>query len=173
MQAVQNERLENIRDERIAFLIVYKVESSVQNCAIALRILRQNCAFISWCCFLNWCIILMTGKEVIFMQRTRLEFLIEYLKQKNCLTEPESDIVKTWDTFNSWPFDVNAAEQKIFSNNAKYPDMYWSIMVTEAFTPRPYFLSTKDFLKNYLYKQLLWMALKVSYDAIVNGRLFA
>lgn len=49
--------------------------------------------------------------------------LIEYLRQKRCLTALEKDIMDTWNELQKSPFDMNSAENQVRSNDDQYPEI--------------------------------------------------
>lgn len=59
-----------------------------------------------------------------------IEGILEYLKHKGKLTELENDILLAVQTCQSSPFDSEAAKKKIMEFNAKYREVYRSILAT-------------------------------------------
>ena len=54
-------------------------------------------------------------------------FLIEYLRQKQHLTDLEKDILDTWNELQKNPFDRSAAQKQVIQNNAKHPEIFVAI----------------------------------------------
>lgn len=78
-----------------------------------------------------------------------VEFVLEYLKNKDDLTELESDILSTIKKYNETPFDRKGAEQKIIENNAKYKDIFVAISVMPGISVLPFHaVSDEDVLNN-------------------------
>ena len=103
------------------------------------------------------------------MDHRELEPIVEYLKQKNQLSPLESDIIETWETLVSQPFDANAAEQKIVSNNAKYPEIFITIAGMPNTVIKPFSEVTEEDIKYNLRNQLEQMVLKGALSSM-NGR---
>ncbi|MEI3050979.1 MAG: hypothetical protein V8T32_05710 [Ruminococcus bromii] len=59
-------------------------------------------------------------------------FLIEYLKQKQYLTDLEKDILDTWNELQKNPFDRSAAQKQVIQNNAKHPEIFVAIAALPA-----------------------------------------
>ncbi len=51
-------------------------------------------------------------------------FFIEYLKQKQYLTDLEKDILDTWNELQKNPIDCSAAQRQVLQNDAKYPEIF-------------------------------------------------
>ena len=65
-------------------------------------------------------------------------FLIEYLKQKQYLTDLEKDILDTWNELQKNPFDRSAAQKQVVQNNAKHPEIFVAIAALPATETRPF-----------------------------------
>ena len=52
-----------------------------------------------------------------------IQVVLEFLKQKDELSELEKDILSTIMKYIEIPFDRDGAERKIIENNAKYKDI--------------------------------------------------
>lgn len=100
------------------------------------------------------------------MDHKALESIVEYLKQKNQLSPLESDFIETWNALVSRPFDADAAEQKIVSNNAKYPEIFITIAGMPDTIIKPFSEVTEEDVKYNLRNQLKQMALKGSRGAL-------
>ena len=53
-------------------------------------------------------------------------FLIEYLRQKQYLTDLEKDILDTWNELQKNPFDRSAAQKQVIQNNAEIWPINWN-----------------------------------------------
>ena len=103
------------------------------------------------------------------MDHRELESIVEYLKQKDQLTPLESDFIETWNALISQPFDADAAEQRIISNNVKYPSIFITIAGMPKTIMKPFSEVTEEDIKINLYNQLVLMATTGLLGAI-NGR---
>ena len=65
------------------------------------------------------------------------ELMIEFLKQKQVITSLEKDILDTYHELQKSPFDTNSAEQKIFSNNIKYPQIALKVAALPSTVQKP------------------------------------
>ena len=83
-----------------------------------------------------------------------IEIVIEYLKLKNELSDLESDILSTFNTFVGVPFDRKKAEEKIFENNLKHVDILTSISNRPGIVHRAFSDSSDEEVKNNLRMQL-------------------
>lgn len=68
-----------------------------------------------------------------------MEGVLEYLKHKGKLTELENDILLATQICQSSPFDSEAAKKKIMEFNAKYREVYSSILATPGIKSKPLF----------------------------------
>ena len=87
-------------------------------------------------------------------------FLIEYLKQKQYLTDLEKDILDTWNELQKNPFDRSAAQKQVVQNNAKHPEIFVAIAALPATETRPFEQSTDSDIRYNLEKQLAALAAK-------------
>ena len=87
-------------------------------------------------------------------------FLIEYLKQKQYLTDLEKDILDTWNELQKNPFDRSAAQKQVVQNNAKHPEIFVAIAALPATETRPFELATDSDIRYNLEKQLAALAAK-------------
>ena len=87
-------------------------------------------------------------------------FLIEYLKQKQYLTDLEKDILDTWNELQKNPFDRSAAQKQVVQNNAKHPELFVAIAALPATETRPFEQATDSDIRYNLEKQLAALAAK-------------
>lgn len=87
-------------------------------------------------------------------------FLIEYLRQKQYLTDLEKDILETWDELQKNPFDRSAAQRQVIQNNAKHPEIFVAIAALPATETRPFEQATDSDIRYNLEKQLAALAAK-------------
>lgn len=87
-------------------------------------------------------------------------FLIEYLKQKQYLTDLEKDILDTWNELQKNPFDRSAAQKQVIQNNAKHPEIFVAIAALPATETRPFKQATDSDIRYNLEKQLAALAAK-------------
>ena len=64
-------------------------------------------------------------------------FFIEYLKQKQYLTDLEKDILDTWNELQKNPIDCSAAQRQVLQNDAKYPEIFFAIKSMPTTVLRP------------------------------------
>ena len=87
-------------------------------------------------------------------------FLIEYLKQKQYLTDLEKDILDTWNELQKNPFDRSAAQKQVVQNNAKHPEIFVAIAALPTTVVRPFDQVTESDIRYNLGKQLEALAVK-------------
>lgn len=87
-------------------------------------------------------------------------FLIEYLRQKQYLTDLEKDILDTWNELQKNPFDRSAAQKQVIQNNAKHPEIFVAITALPATETRPFEQATDSDIRYNLEKQLAALAAK-------------
>ena len=87
-------------------------------------------------------------------------FFIEYLKQKQYLTDLEKDILDTWNELQKNPFDRSAAQRQVIQNNAKHPEIFVAIAALPATETRPFEQATDSDIRYNLEKQLAALAAK-------------
>lgn len=68
--------------------------------------------------------------------------LIEYLGQKQCITDLEKDILSTWNELWKNPFDRNSAQMKVIQNNVKYPDVFVTVKALSTTIIQPFDYAT-------------------------------
>lgn len=95
--------------------------------------------------------------------------LIEYLRQRNELTDLERDILDTADEIQKTPFDRASAEWQAKKNNAKYPDMYGAIMALPNTTSIPWEQTTDKEVWSCLSHQLDCLIMKEA-EALNHGK---
>lgn len=87
-------------------------------------------------------------------------FLIEYLRQKQYLTDLEKDILDTWNELQKNPFDRSAAQKQVIQNNAKHPEIFVAIAALSATETRPFEQATDSDIRYNLENQLAALAAK-------------
>ena len=87
-------------------------------------------------------------------------FFIEYLKQKQYLTDLEKDILDTWNELQKNPFDRSAAQKQVIQNNAKHPEIFVAIAALPATETRPFEQATESDIRYNLENQLAALAAK-------------
>ena len=87
-------------------------------------------------------------------------FLIEYLRQKQYLTDLEKDILDTWNELQKNPFDRSAAQKQVIQNNAKHPEIFGAIAALPATETRPFEQATDSDIRYNLENQLAALAAK-------------
>ena len=87
-------------------------------------------------------------------------FLIEYLRQKQYLTDLEKDILDTWNELQKNPFDRSAAQKQVIQNNAKHPEIFVAIAALPATETLPFEQATDSDIRYNLEKQLVALAAK-------------
>ena len=87
-------------------------------------------------------------------------FFIEYLKQKQYLTDLEKDILDTWNELQKSPFDRSSAQLQIMQNNAKHPEILAAIKALPTTETRPFEQATDSDIRYNLEKQFAALAAK-------------
>ncbi len=89
------------------------------------------------------------------MNNKQIEILIDFLKNKQVITNLEKDILDTVNEIVSQPFDRKSAEKKIIENNLKYPEVFTTICTMPENVLLPFSqVNDMDIIKN-LQKQLM------------------
>ena len=81
--------------------------------------------------------------------------ITEPLKQNRFITPLEQDILDTWNELQKHPLDMSSANQKIVSNNLKYPDIYAKVSVLPSTVQKPVQEITETDLRYILDSQLI------------------
>lgn len=81
--------------------------------------------------------------------------ITELLKQNRFITPLEQDILDTWNELQKHPLDMSSANQKIVSNNLKYPDIYTKVSVLPSTVQKPVQEITETDLRYILDSQLI------------------
>lgn len=81
--------------------------------------------------------------------------ITELLKQNRFITPLEQDILDTWNELQKHPLDMSSANQKIVSNNLKYPDIYAKVSVLPSTVQKPVQEITETDLRYILDSQLI------------------
>ena len=87
-------------------------------------------------------------------------FLIEYLRQKQYLTDLEKDILDTWNELQKNPIDRSAAQKQVMQNNAKHPEIFLAIQSLPTTETRPFEQATDFDIRYNLEKQFTALAAK-------------
>ena len=87
-------------------------------------------------------------------------FFIEYLRQKQHLTDLEKDILDTWNELQKNPFDRSAAQRQVLQNDAKYPEIFLAIAALPTTVSRPIERMTELDIRYNLENQLAALAAK-------------
>ncbi len=81
--------------------------------------------------------------------------ITEPLKQNRFITPLEQDILDIWNELQKHPLDMSSANQKIVSNNLKYPDIYAKVSVLPSTVQKPVQEITETDLRYILDSQLI------------------
>ena len=95
--------------------------------------------------------------------------ITELLKQNRFITPLEQDILDTWNELQKHPLDMSSANQKIVSNNLKYPDIYTKVSVLPSTVQKPVQEITEIDLRYILDSQLTFLVQKEQ-EAHRNGQ---
>lgn len=87
-------------------------------------------------------------------------FFIEYLRQKQYLTDLEKDILDIWNELQKNPFDHSAAQRQVLQNDAKYPEIFLAIAALPTTVSRPIERMTELDIRYNLENQLAALAAK-------------
>lgn len=94
------------------------------------------------------------------MSNQQVDLLIEYLKQKQFITDLEKDIIDTWHELKKVPFDRQGAEKKIKENILKYRDIFIIIRTTPGTINKPFAQATDEEMEGNLFRQLELLCIK-------------
>lgn len=97
-----------------------------------------------------------------------IQTVLEYLNQKNDLSDLEKDIISTITKYNEQPFDRKGAEQKVIENNLKYPDISTAIKMIPEISVIPFAEVSDEGVRDNLKMQIEAMRFK-EYNLIKNG----
>lgn len=89
---------------------------------------------------------IMTDKEIYV--------LLYFLKNKECITELEKDLLDTYNEYIKSPFDRESADKKITGNIFKYPKVFLSDSAISKIIVKPSSHITDDELKYNLSQQI-------------------
>ena len=81
--------------------------------------------------------------------------ITEPLKQNRFITPLEQDILDIWNELQKHPLDMSSANQKIVSNNLKYPDIYAKVSVLPSTVQKSVQEITETDLRYILDSQLI------------------
>ena len=99
------------------------------------------------------------------MEKDRwVEGLLEYLKEKEKISELEKDILSTIQTYKKVPFDRAEAERKITNNNFKYINLSTTISLLSGSSSKPFNCLSTENIKHTLYLQINTMGLMAHLD---------
>ena len=96
-----------------------------------------------------------------------IQTVLEYLNQKNDLSDLEKDIISTITKHNEQPFDRKGAEQKVVENNLKYPDISTAIKMVPGINVIPFSEVSDEGVRDNLKMQIEAMCFK-EYNLIKN-----
>ena len=96
-----------------------------------------------------------------------IQTVLEYLNQKNDLSDLEKDIMSTLSKYNEQPFDRKGAEQKVVENNLKYPDISTAIKMVPGINVIPFSEVSDEGVRDNLKMQIEAMCFK-EYNLIKN-----
>lgn len=96
-----------------------------------------------------------------------IQTVLEYLNQKNDLSDLEKDIISTITKYNEQPFDRKGAEQKVIENNLKYPDISTAIKMIPEISVIPFAEVSDEGVRDNLKMQIEAMCFK-EYNLIKN-----
>lgn len=96
-----------------------------------------------------------------------IQTVLEYLNQKNDLSDLEKDIISTITKYNEQPFDRKGAEQKVVENNLKYPDISTAIKMVPGINVIPFSEVSDEGVRDNLKMQIEAMCFK-EYNLIKN-----
>lgn len=89
-----------------------------------------------------------------------IQTVLEYLNQKNDLSDLEKDIISTITKYNEQPFDRKGAEQKVIENNLKYPDISTAIKMVPGIRVIPFTEVSDEGVRDNLKMQIEAMCFK-------------
>ena len=89
-----------------------------------------------------------------------IQTVLEYLNQKNDLSDLEKDIISTITKYNEQPFDRKGAEQKVVENNLKYPDISTAIKMVPGINVIPFSEVSDEGVRDNLKMQIEAMCFK-------------
>lgn len=89
-----------------------------------------------------------------------IQTVLEYLNQKNDLSDLEKDIISTINKYNEQPFDRKGAEQKVIENNLKYPDISTAIKMVPGISVIPFTEVSDEGVRDNLKMQIEAMCFK-------------
>lgn len=96
-----------------------------------------------------------------------IQTVLEYLNQKNDLSDLEKDIISTITKYNEQPFIRKGAEQKVVENNLKYPDISTAIKMVPGINVIPFSEVSDEGVRDNLKMQIEAMCFK-EYNLIKN-----
>lgn len=89
-----------------------------------------------------------------------IDIVLEYLRNKQHLTDLEKDIFSSLNKLNEKPFDRSGTEQKLIENNIKYENMLIPMQPGDEAQLLPFTQLSDDEIWNNLYLQVLEFCLK-------------
>lgn len=95
--------------------------------------------------------------------------VIEMLKQKQVLTPLEQDILDTWNELQKRPFDMNAANRQIVSNDINHPQIALAVAALPTTVQKPRNQITEEDLRYILNMQLSGLIAKET-EVLSNGQ---
>ena len=94
------------------------------------------------------------------MNNMKIKTLIEYLKQKQFITDLEKDILDSWNELQKQPFDRQGIEKKIMENNEKYREIFVVISTTPGIIKKPFVQVTNEDVRKNLIMQIEFLCAK-------------
>lgn len=94
------------------------------------------------------------------MNNQEIKAVIEWLKQKQFITELEKDILDSWHELQKQPFDRQSLEMKIRENSAKYPEIFIEISMTPGIVTKSFVQVTDEEIKGNLAMQIELLCVK-------------
>ena len=93
-----------------------------------------------------------------------IQVVLEFLKQKDELSELEKDILSTIMKYIEIPFDSDGAKRKIIENNAKYKDIVIVIKMVPGVREIPFNKVSDEGIRDNLKMQIEAMCAKAYND---------
>lgn len=99
----------------------------------------------------------------------QISLVIEILKAKKQLSALEKDILDTLNECQKYPFDMDAANRQIISNNVNHPDIFAMVTALPTTVSKPKEQITESDLQYILSQQLMFLANK-EMEKMRNGK---
>ena len=105
--------------------------------------------------------VFLIREKGLMVDNVLLNFLLEYLKHKDALSDLEKDILSTIEEYINIPFDRKSAEKRISENNLRYPDIVASITSIPGIEYKSFMDLTDEGVYNSLGYQIVALAAKL------------